>query len=150
MRKEKKRALAQKRAAGELDENEEEKLRAPKRPRMSKEEPFCQLVVDLGFDEKMSDNVSGWLFEHTTSTFFLPQSIDQAEYSPASPPPPPAPLHPHALTPLTLTLGSKIPRLTTRVHLLRQPTRANAVQAPLHGPRRAHARAAGVAERCEL
>ncbi|KAL1734395.1 guanine-1-methyltransferase-domain-containing protein [Schizophyllum commune] len=56
MRKEKKRALAQKRAAGELDENEEEKLRAPKRPRMSKEEPFCQLVVDLGFDEKMSDN----------------------------------------------------------------------------------------------
>ncbi|KAL1721682.1 guanine-1-methyltransferase-domain-containing protein [Schizophyllum commune] len=56
MRKEKKRALAQKRAAGELDENEEEKLRAPKRPRMSKEKPFCQLVVDLGFDEKMSDN----------------------------------------------------------------------------------------------
>ncbi|KAI5833804.1 hypothetical protein K523DRAFT_397280 [Schizophyllum commune Tattone D] len=56
MRKEKKRALAQKRAAGELDENEEEKLRAPKRPRMSREKPFCQLVVDLGFDEKMSDN----------------------------------------------------------------------------------------------
>ncbi|KAL1679977.1 guanine-1-methyltransferase-domain-containing protein [Schizophyllum commune] len=56
MRKEKKRVLAQKRAAGELDENEEEKLRAPKRPRMSREKPFCQLVVDLGFDEKMSDN----------------------------------------------------------------------------------------------
>ncbi|TRM67876.1 guanine-1-methyltransferase-domain-containing protein [Schizophyllum amplum] len=56
MRKEKKRALQLKRAAGELDENEEEKLRAPKRPRMSKEQPFCQIVVDLGFDDKMSDN----------------------------------------------------------------------------------------------
>ena len=80
MRKEKKRALAQKRAAGELDENEEEKLRAPKRPRMSKEKPFCQLVVDLGFDEKMSDNVSGWIqdfirfFSYVACTFVLSPS----------------------------------------------------------------------------
>jgi tRNA (guanine9-N1)-methyltransferase len=55
-RKEKKRILAEKRAAGELnEEDEEETRRRAKRPRID----FAgNVVVDLGFDELMSDKVS--------------------------------------------------------------------------------------------
>lgn len=58
-RKEKKRAFAEKRAAGELDPEDEERerkrLKVDKGPRT----PFAaRVVVDLGFDEKMTENVS--------------------------------------------------------------------------------------------
>ncbi|KAL1944097.1 hypothetical protein VTO73DRAFT_3282 [Trametes versicolor] len=56
-RKEKKRAFAEKRAAGELDPEDEERerkrLKVDKGPRT----PFAaRVVVDLGFDEKMTEN----------------------------------------------------------------------------------------------
>ena len=54
-KKEKKRVLAQKRAAGELDECEDERRRA-KRPKTG---PAFggRVVVDLGFDDMMTDKV---------------------------------------------------------------------------------------------
>ncbi|RDB20091.1 tRNA (guanine(9)-N1)-methyltransferase [Hypsizygus marmoreus] len=51
-KKEKKRLIAEKRAAGELDEDEEEKNRPKKRPRI---EFGGKVVVDLGFDEMMNE-----------------------------------------------------------------------------------------------
>ena len=56
-RKEKKKLLHQKRLAGELDEDEKALLdqRAKKRRKL---EPFGgKVVVDLGFDEKMTEKV---------------------------------------------------------------------------------------------
>lgn len=55
-RKQKKRILAEKRAAGDLDEEgEEETRRRTKRPKID----FAgRVVVDLGFDELMNDKVS--------------------------------------------------------------------------------------------
>lgn len=57
VKKEKKRVLAQKRAAGELDSEEEEQLRAKKKPKASKPDFYGKVVVDLGFDDKMNDKV---------------------------------------------------------------------------------------------
>lgn len=52
-RKEKKRVKAEKRAAGELDEDEEPQ---PKKRRVGP--PFGgRVVIDLGFDEKMTEKV---------------------------------------------------------------------------------------------
>jgi hypothetical protein len=61
-RKANKRTLAEKRAAGELDEDEEAHLaRQRKRRRLAKEtdrDTFPgRIIVDLGFDDKMSDKV---------------------------------------------------------------------------------------------
>jgi hypothetical protein len=53
-KKEKKRVLALKRAAGELDEDEAEKHRRLKKPRI---DWGGKVVVDLGFDEMMSEKV---------------------------------------------------------------------------------------------
>lgn len=56
-KKEKKRELAAKRAAGELDEEQEgpRKRQRVEGPRT----PFeARIVVDLGFDDKMTENVS--------------------------------------------------------------------------------------------
>ena len=56
-KKEKKRELAAKRAAGELDEEQDgpRKKQRVEGPRT----PFeARIVVDLGFDDKMSENVS--------------------------------------------------------------------------------------------
>ncbi|KAH9854928.1 guanine-1-methyltransferase-domain-containing protein [Lenzites betulinus] len=58
-RKEKKRALAEKRAAGELDPEEEEAEQQRKRQKMERgpRTPFgARVVVDLGFDEMMTEN----------------------------------------------------------------------------------------------
>ncbi|KAI0832825.1 guanine-1-methyltransferase-domain-containing protein [Trametes gibbosa] len=58
-RKEKKRALAEKRAAGELDPEEEEAEQQRKRRRTERgpRTPFgARVVVDLGFDEMMTEN----------------------------------------------------------------------------------------------
>ena len=62
-KKEKKRVLAEKRAAGELDEDEETVGRDRKRQKTEQgpRTPFgARVVVDLGFDEKMTENVSVW------------------------------------------------------------------------------------------
>ena len=61
-RKEKKRALAEKRAAGELDGEEEEAARDRKRQKTEQGPRTAfnaRVVVDLGFDENMTENVSG-------------------------------------------------------------------------------------------
>ncbi|KAI0658568.1 guanine-1-methyltransferase-domain-containing protein [Cubamyces menziesii] len=60
-RKEKRRLLAEKRAAGELDPEEEAELRERERKRQKLEKgprtPFnARVVVDLGFDEMMTEN----------------------------------------------------------------------------------------------
>jgi hypothetical protein len=55
-RKEKKRVLAEKRAAGELNEENDEEAR--RRTKRAKIDFAGKVVVDLGFDEMMSDKVS--------------------------------------------------------------------------------------------
>jgi len=55
-KKEKKRILAEKRAAGELNEDDEEETR--RRAKRAKIDFAGKVVVDLGFDEMMSDKVS--------------------------------------------------------------------------------------------
>ncbi|KAI0371519.1 hypothetical protein BV20DRAFT_965273 [Pilatotrama ljubarskyi] len=59
-RKEKKRLLAEKRATGELDPQEEERERERKRQKTDKAGSRtmfdARVVVDLGFDEKMTEN----------------------------------------------------------------------------------------------
>ena len=55
-RKEKKRILAEKRAAGELNEEDDEETR--RRAKRAKIDFAGKVVVDLGFDEMMSDKVS--------------------------------------------------------------------------------------------
>lgn len=58
-RKEKKRAFAEKRAAGELDPEDEERERKRLKIDKGSRTPFAaRVVVDLGFDEKMTENVS--------------------------------------------------------------------------------------------
>jgi hypothetical protein len=63
-KKEKKRELAQKRAAGELAEDEEDAQRKKKRLKGEQNtEPFgARIVVDLGFDEMMTEKVCGQYF----------------------------------------------------------------------------------------
>ena len=57
-KKEKKRELAQKRAAGELDEVEDALRRKKRAKGEQNTEPFgARVVVDLGFDEMMTDKV---------------------------------------------------------------------------------------------
>jgi tRNA (guanine9-N1)-methyltransferase len=60
-KKEKKRIREQKRAAGELDENElrEEEERAKKKAKLAgPKQPFnARVVVDLGFDDMMNEKV---------------------------------------------------------------------------------------------
>ncbi len=59
-KKEKKRALAEKRAAGELDEEEAARDRKRQKKEQGPRTPFnARIVVDLGFDDKMTENVSG-------------------------------------------------------------------------------------------
>lgn len=61
-KKEKKRILAQKRAAGQLDEEEEARLKKKRRTGDGPKRLFkAKVVVDLGFDDKMAENVSNWL-----------------------------------------------------------------------------------------
>jgi tRNA (guanine9-N1)-methyltransferase len=55
-KKVKKRILAEKRAAGELNEEDEEETR--RRAKRAKIDFAGKVVVDLGFDEMMSDKVS--------------------------------------------------------------------------------------------
>ncbi len=55
-KKEKKRILAEKRAAGELNDDDEEETR--RRAKRAKIDFAGKVVVDLGFDEMMSDKVS--------------------------------------------------------------------------------------------
>lgn len=58
-KKEKKRALAAKRAAGELEDSEGEDAPRKKAKTEGKRTPFdARIVVDLGFDDLMSENVS--------------------------------------------------------------------------------------------
>ena len=65
-KKEKKRILAEKRAAGELDEEEEARLKKKRRTGDGPKRPFtARVVVDLGFDDMMTENVSARLPEHT-------------------------------------------------------------------------------------
>lgn len=60
-KKEKKRVLAERRAAGELDEEEEARLRKKRRTGDGPKRPFkARVVVDLGFDDQMTENVSAW------------------------------------------------------------------------------------------
>jgi len=54
-KKEKRRVIAAKRAAGELDEENSEKDKRRKKPRLNW---GGKVVVDLGFDERMSEKVS--------------------------------------------------------------------------------------------
>ena len=62
LKKAKKVELREKRARGELDDDEEEKTRQVKRQKLShdgpKEKFDARLVIDLGFDDKMTDRVS--------------------------------------------------------------------------------------------
>lgn len=59
-KKEKQRQKAEKRAAGELDDDEdEEKKRRAKRPKL---DFGGTVVVDLGFDEMMSEKVSSLMY----------------------------------------------------------------------------------------
>lgn len=62
LKKAKKAELREKRARGELDDDEEEKARQVKRQKLShdgpKEKFRARLVIDLGFDDKMTDRVS--------------------------------------------------------------------------------------------
>jgi tRNA (guanine9-N1)-methyltransferase len=71
-KKAKKRALAQKRDAGELDSEDEAKIEAQrrlKRARTEAREPFnARVVIDLGFDDMMAEKVHGayslpWIVE---------------------------------------------------------------------------------------
>ncbi|RPD67375.1 hypothetical protein L226DRAFT_529722 [Lentinus tigrinus ALCF2SS1-7] len=56
-KKEKKRALAEKRAAGELDEEEAARDKKRQKTEQGPRTPFnARVVVDLGFDDKMSEN----------------------------------------------------------------------------------------------
>jgi len=57
-KKEKKRIQAEKRAAGELDENEEQsRVTKKRRTGEGPKKPFkARVVVDLGFDDKMTEN----------------------------------------------------------------------------------------------
>ncbi|TFK93636.1 hypothetical protein K466DRAFT_460837, partial [Polyporus arcularius HHB13444] len=56
-KKEKKRALAEKRAAGELDEEEAARDRKRQKTEQGPRTPFnARIVVDLGFDDKMTEN----------------------------------------------------------------------------------------------
>ena len=60
-KKEKKRVLAEKRAAGELDEEDEARLRKKRRTGDGPRRTFkARVVVDLGFDDQMTENVSAW------------------------------------------------------------------------------------------
>jgi tRNA (guanine9-N1)-methyltransferase len=63
-RKLKKRTTAEKRAAGELDSDEEKEAaaRAAKRARLTgKKQPFgARVVIDVAFDDKMSERVRLW------------------------------------------------------------------------------------------
>lgn len=56
-RKEKKRQLAEKRAAGEIDEEEEERKKKRARTEGPKKPFQARIVLDLGFDDMMSENV---------------------------------------------------------------------------------------------
>ena len=62
LKKAKKAERREKRARGELDGDEEEKARQVKRQKVShdgpKEKFRARLVIDLGFDDKMTDRVS--------------------------------------------------------------------------------------------
>lgn len=62
LKKAKKAELREKRARGELDDDEEETARQGKRQKVSHDgpkEPFgARLVIDLGFDDSMTDRVS--------------------------------------------------------------------------------------------
>ncbi|KAI0711047.1 guanine-1-methyltransferase-domain-containing protein [Cerioporus squamosus] len=56
-KKEKKRALAEKRAAGELDEEEAARDRKRQKTEQGPRTPFnARIVIDLGFDDKMTEN----------------------------------------------------------------------------------------------
>lgn len=59
-KKEKKRQKALKRAAGELDEDEDENKCHAKKPRL---QFGGTIVVDLGFDDMMNDKVSGVMYD---------------------------------------------------------------------------------------
>ena len=54
-KKEKKRVIVAKRAAGELDEEDSEKDKRRKKPRL---DWSGKVMIDLGFDERMSEKVS--------------------------------------------------------------------------------------------
>ena len=62
LKKAKQAELREKRARGELDDDEEEKARQVKRQKLSHDGPRekfgARLVIDLGFDDKMTDRVS--------------------------------------------------------------------------------------------
>ncbi len=62
LKKAKKAERREKRARGELDEEEEETARQGKRQKVSHDEPKkkfgARLVIDLGFDDSMTDRVS--------------------------------------------------------------------------------------------
>lgn len=58
-KKEKKRALAEKRAAGELEGEEAGRDRKRQKIEQGPRTPFgARIVIDLGFDDKMTENVS--------------------------------------------------------------------------------------------
>lgn len=62
LKKAKKAERREKRARGELDDEEEETARQGKRQKVSHDEPKkkfgARLVIDLGFDDSMTDRVS--------------------------------------------------------------------------------------------
>lgn len=62
LKKAKKAERREKRARGELDDDEEETARQGKRQKVSHDEPKkkfgARLVIDLGFDDSMTDRVS--------------------------------------------------------------------------------------------
>ncbi|KAH9927300.1 guanine-1-methyltransferase-domain-containing protein [Fomitopsis serialis] len=77
-RKEKKRILAEKRAAGELDEDEDARARKKRRMGAGPKRPFkARVVVDLGFDDKMTDNEVKSLTSQLAYTYSANRKAEQ-------------------------------------------------------------------------
>ena len=71
-KKEKKRQLAARKAAGELDEDDEQGPRKKARTDAGARIPFkARIVVDLGFDDLMSENVRVIKTGLRSNTYFL-------------------------------------------------------------------------------
>ncbi|KZT70331.1 hypothetical protein DAEQUDRAFT_750450 [Daedalea quercina L-15889] len=77
-KKEKKRILAEKRAAGELDEDEEARAFKKRRTGDGPRRPFrARVVVDLGFDDKMTDNEVKSLTSQLAYTYSANRKAEQ-------------------------------------------------------------------------
>lgn len=128
-RKEKKRQLAVKRAAGEMDGDEGEDDASRKKARTEgPRTPFdARIVVDLGFDSMMSDNVGRLVY--------LILMCDNAGLN----------------VRCTSFLGDKIFDVTTRVYVQREPqSTAPVLCGVVHFPQWADTYTVGEPEQCSV